>query len=140
MGYHPLALMPPPKSTPQKTGARSSALAPVPARKVARMQPGVVHCCRRAWRRADFGDTGRVAGAGAAAAGAGLVMAGLLHEQAGAVGAGVVAVVELFESFIIFFVSIYGCSSQPSFINASDMPLRKFDAKHAQSPDFSMEA
>jgi len=31
MGYHPLALMPPPKSTPQETGAGSSTVAPVPA-------------------------------------------------------------------------------------------------------------
>jgi len=36
MGYHPLALMPPPKSTPQETGAGSSSVAPVPAIKVAR--------------------------------------------------------------------------------------------------------
>jgi len=56
----------------------------------------------RTWRREAFGDTGRVACAGAAAgAGAGLLVAGL-HAQAAA-GAFMVVVVEVFESLIIFF-------------------------------------
>jgi len=62
----------------------------------------------RAWRRADFGATGRVPWAGAAGAWAGLLVAGLLHAQTGAAGAGagVFMVIELFGSLIIFFVSI----------------------------------
>jgi hypothetical protein len=57
---------------------------------------------RNCWRRADFGDTGRVVCAVAVAAGAGLLVAGLLHAQAGAAVAGVVVVVVvvLFESLI----------------------------------------
>jgi hypothetical protein len=106
VGYHPLALMPPPKSTPQEAGAGSSALAPVLREMVAQRNHEDVQFCLRAWRRADFGVTGRAACAGVAGAGAGLLVAGLLHEQAGATGAIVVAVVELFESFIIIFVSV----------------------------------
>ena len=62
----------------------------------------------RPWRRADFGVTGRVACAGEAGAGAGLLVAGLLHAQAGAAGgvAVVFIVIELFESLIIIFVSV----------------------------------
>jgi hypothetical protein len=49
-----------------------------------------------------LGDTGRVAGAGAAgAAGAGLLLVGL-HAQADAAGTGKVVVAEVFESLIIF--------------------------------------
>jgi hypothetical protein len=41
MGYHPLALMPPPKSTPQETGAGSSSVTPVPAKDgCTPVQPG----------------------------------------------------------------------------------------------------
>jgi hypothetical protein len=60
----------------------------------------------RAWRRADFGDTGRGVCAAAAGAGAGLWVAGLLHAQAGVAGAGEVVVIEWFESLIIIFVSV----------------------------------
>jgi len=56
----------------------------------------------RTWRREFLGDTGRVAGAGAAgAAGAGLLLVGL-HAQADAAGTGKVEVAEVFESLIIF--------------------------------------
>jgi hypothetical protein len=67
-----------------------------------------VQFCLRAWRRADFGDTGRGVCACAAGAGAGLLVAGLPHAHAGAAGAGevVVVVIEWFESLIIIFVSV----------------------------------
>ena len=108
VGYHPLALMPPPKSTRRKP-------APVP--------PPCAGSCDK-WLHAvqpnGFSmllaqcDGGRILATPGAllarsrsAAGAGLLVAGLLHAQAGAAGAGVVVVVvvELFESLIIIFVS-----------------------------------
>jgi hypothetical protein len=53
----------------------------------------------RTWRREAFGDTGRVACAGAA--GAGLLVAGLHAQAAAGAFMVVVVVVEVFESLIV---------------------------------------
>jgi hypothetical protein len=59
-----------------------------------------------------------------------------LHAQAAA-GAFMVVVVEVFESLIIFFlVQLNGCSIQPPFSYASDVPPPTRNELRVGPPDF----
>lgn len=129
MGYHPLALMPPPTSTPQVTGA-----AP---RLRRRLRSGWDNqCCLRTLRREGFEPAGAVAGAAVVVvvvAAAGVVAEHFCAQVVAAVVAAVVVVVLV--SLIIllrqfFFVSLLVVSSQPSSTDARGVPSRLASGPH----------
>ncbi len=103
VGYHPLALMPPPTSTPQVTGA-------VPLRRRLRMGWDN-QCCLRTLRREGLEPTGAVAGAAAVVvvvvAAAGVVAEHFCAHVVAAVVAAVVVVVLV--SLIILLCQFSGC-------------------------------